>query len=201
MRTKAAGAAMLMMLGTGLLIQAPGVAQNAPAAGGQITIEGTSTVRKWSCRVAGVIPSVQAGGEAVAGLPKGVQKVVVTIPVQSIDCGNGKMNEHLRKALKAEANPEIRYELKRYTAGDVTRTSGELTIAGTTRPIDLDVGVSALPDGGARVQGEKEIRMTEWGVKPPSLMMGTMKVGDAVKIKFDAPVQPQTTVASSGSTR
>jgi hypothetical protein len=27
--------------------------------------------------------------------------------------------------------------------------------------------------------------MTEYGVKPPSLMLGTMKVGDPVTVSFD----------------
>jgi hypothetical protein len=27
--------------------------------------------------------------------------------------------------------------------------------------------------------------MTEFGVKPPTLMLGTMKVGDKVKVGFD----------------
>jgi hypothetical protein len=27
--------------------------------------------------------------------------------------------------------------------------------------------------------------MTEWGLKPPTLMLGTMKVGDRVKVGFD----------------
>ncbi len=29
------------------------------------------------------------------------------------------------------------------------------------------------------------LRMTEYGVKPPSLMLGTLKVADAVTVHFD----------------
>jgi hypothetical protein len=36
-----------------------------------------------------------------------------------------------------------------------------------------------------RVKGSKQLRMTEYGVKPPSLMLGAMKVGDQVTVGYD----------------
>jgi hypothetical protein len=35
------------------------------------------------------------------------------------------------------------------------------------------------------VKASKVINMKEWGVKPPSLMMGTMKVKENVTVGFD----------------
>jgi hypothetical protein len=32
--------------------------------------------------------------------------------------------------------------------------------------------------------------MTQWGVQPPRLMMGTLKVGDTVTVNFDLLLQP-----------
>ena len=39
--------------------------------------------------------------------------------------------------------------------------------------------------GTLRVRGSKPVDMTQWGVQPPSLMMGTMKVNRAATIHFD----------------
>jgi hypothetical protein len=36
-----------------------------------------------------------------------------------------------------------------------------------------------------RVKGSYDLRMTEYGLKPPSLMMGAMKVKELVKVNFD----------------
>jgi hypothetical protein len=36
-----------------------------------------------------------------------------------------------------------------------------------------------------RFKGSKQFKMTEYGVKPPTLMLGTMKVGDPVTVSFD----------------
>jgi hypothetical protein len=40
--------------------------------------------------------------------------------------------------------------------------------------------------------------MTEYGLKPPSLMMGTMKVKDAVKVHFDLLLKADPTRAARG---
>ena len=36
-----------------------------------------------------------------------------------------------------------------------------------------------------QVKGVYDLRMTDFGLKAPSLMMGTMKVQDVVKVNFD----------------
>jgi polyisoprenoid-binding protein YceI len=129
-----------------------------------------------------------AGEQAVRG-------VGATIQVGAIECGNGKMNDHLRKALKLQDFPTISYELKSYTvkgqgeAAAVT-AKGELTIAGTTRPIEMEVTATPTPAGGLQVKGEQQIRMTEYGVKPPTLMLGTLKVGDVVTVHYDVVLKP-----------
>jgi polyisoprenoid-binding protein YceI len=66
-------------------------------------------------------------------------------------------------------------------AGDGKLTvNGELTIAGTTRPIRLDVTQS-----GDRVSGRLTMRQTDFGIKPFSAMLGALKVSDGVDIEVD----------------
>lgn len=156
----------------------------------KIWLEGTSTVRSFKC-VTQDFEAVPTPPPAPSTpLEKAVRSVDVTVPVNSLACGNGKMDEHLRKALKADANPDIRFQLKSYEVGEKTaegttvKAEGTLTIAGATRPIELD-GVVVPTATGLRVQGQKQILMTEFGVKPPRLMLGTLKVGDAVTVHYD----------------
>lgn len=59
--------------------------------------------------------------------------------------------------------------------------AGELTMAGTTRPADFEVG---LEDGG-RVTGTVNVTQSEWGIKPYKAMMGVLKVRDDVDIVLD----------------
>lgn len=164
-----------------------------------LTIDGTSTVRSWTCEAESfaVVPNPPTGFEAaVLNGERGLETVTLTFPVKTIECGNGKMNDHLRNALGAEKHPEIRYRLSRYdiesaASGVVVQADGELMIAGTARPITMAVTVTQDATGAIRVRGQQEVNMTDYGVKPPKLMLGTLKVGDTVTVKFDVPLRPQ----------
>jgi polyisoprenoid-binding protein YceI len=116
-----------------------------------------------------------------------VRRAEVTIPVQALDCANGTMNGHLRKALRAAESPTIRFRLNDVSekGTGAVRMSGTLSIAGRENPVAIDATVARDAQGRLRVKGSKQLRMTEFGVTPPTLMMGTMKVHDPVVVGFD----------------
>lgn len=166
----------------------------------RLWVEGTSTVRGFTCEAGTLIGKVDpAPGVttlAVPALGEAVRSMEVTVPVEALDCGNGTMNNHLFKALKGQDHPAVRFRLSSYEVAPkgsseaTVKLAGELEMAGQERPITLEGLASAAADGSLRVRGKKEIRMTEFGVKPPSLMMGTMKVGDRVNVHFDVVLKP-----------
>jgi len=59
---------------------------------------------------------------------------------------------------------------------------GDLTMAGTTRPVTARLDVSA--DG--RVTGTIPLTQSNWGIKPYRGLMGALKVRDDVEIAIDA---------------
>jgi hypothetical protein len=61
---------------------------------------------------------------------------------------------------------------------------GDLTLAGTTRPIAFDLAVD-----GERVTGAAVVKQTEWGMKPYSALFGALKVADEVRVEVDATLQ------------
>ena len=159
----------------------------------RLWINGTSTVRAFECKAGAIEAKVESpSANAVAALlagEKAVTTATVTVPAERLDCGNGTMNEHMKKALKVKDNPTIEFTVESYTlakAADGTQAqlNGTLTLGGVTKPIT----VSALGKGegdALRVTGSYEIRMTEYGLKPPTLMLGTLKVNERVKVGFD----------------
>ena len=58
---------------------------------------------------------------------------------------------------------------------------GDLTLVGTTRPIEFDLAVT-----DDRVTGTAVVTQTEWGVKPYSALFGALKVADDVRVEIDA---------------
>jgi polyisoprenoid-binding protein YceI len=59
---------------------------------------------------------------------------------------------------------------------------GELTLAGTTRPLAFDLDLRE--DG--RLSGVAVVKQSDWGMKPYSALFGALKVADDVRVEIDA---------------
>ena len=155
----------------------------------KVWFDGTSNVRSFSCAAKKLDLDINSDDDASPA--KIVKAASLSIAVDQIDCKNGKMNEHMREALKAEKNPTILWKLSSYRIeGANVIMAGTLTIAGKENPIELR-GTGALNNGTITMKGTKVLKMTEWGVKPPSLMFGTMKVADPITVSFDLVLNQQ----------
>jgi polyisoprenoid-binding protein YceI len=64
---------------------------------------------------------------------------------------------------------------------------GDLTIAGSTRPITAQLNVAS--DG--RLSGTIPLTQSEWGIKPYRGLMGALKVRDELEIVVDAQLPPR----------
>jgi polyisoprenoid-binding protein YceI len=156
----------------------------------KIWVEGTSTIHDWECEVGQFAGSVTADA-AEAGFAS-LTATSLAVPVQGIDCDNGTMNGKLRDAL---GSTPVRYDLASADVGEVgadgwftINTTGRLTIAGATQPVEMSVKAKALDGNRFRFVGQHALKMTDYGVDPPTAMFGTLKTGDEVTVHFDATV-------------
>ncbi len=162
----------------------------------RLWFDGGSTVRDWSCKAVQMQATIDAEADAAAAVLEGrkaVRTVALTIPTAQLDCDNRTMNGHMLKALNAEQHGTIAFALTSY---DVVRGTavtgtlqGTLTINGQARPVVLPV-TFAPAAGALRVTGSYPLTMTDWGVEPPKLMLGTLKVKPLVTVNFDLLLQP-----------
>lgn len=165
--------------------------------GSRLWFEGTSTVRSWNCSAdridATLTPSEEGAIAAVLDGRKVAGQVQVDFPVAKLECKNGTMNEHMWKALKAKEHATIRFAMENYSIERGSTVSGSLQgtlqLAGQTLPVVVPVQFAAAADGALRVTGKVPVKMTDWGIKPPTLMLGTMKVGPVVTVNFDLLLQ------------
>ena len=159
----------------------------------RLWIDGTSSIRSFSCKANEVNATIEASGpNAIAQLligDKGVKTVRVNVPAERLDCGNGTMNEHMRKAIKLSEFKSIEFRLTEYTvahnADGISGTiDGSLLLGGVTKPITLQA--TGKPEAGMlHITGSYDLDMTEYGLKPPTLMFGRIKVGKTVKVNYD----------------
>ena len=162
---------------------------NYRASNFSLVIKGTSNLHDWQSTA----NEVRANGPLTtdaSGL-KSIGALSVEIPVKSIKSTKGSiMDNKTYDALNANSSPNITYKFERVTgmnnrsgAFDITAT-GYLTIAGVANKIDLIVQGKMGGDGSITFNGSKKIKMTDYKIKPPTALMGTMTTGDEVEIVF-----------------
>lgn len=164
--------------------------------GSRVWFDGTSTVRSWSCKAtqinATIDGAVNAATAVLAG-EKAVATVELAFPTAQLDCENRTMNGHMMKALNADQHAQIRFTLTDYTLTAGSPASGQLQgtllLNGQSHPIAFPA-TFASADGALRVTGAYELKMTDWGVEPPRLMLGTLRVGEMITVNFDLLLQP-----------
>lgn len=160
-----------------LLATAAAVAQPFTSAS-RMWVDGTSTIHDWTIETQRVDGRVFAKGAVV-------DSVTATIATQSLKSGKSGMDDKVYDALQANRHPNIRVK-----AGRVDLTSGSgtvqatVTIAGTTKVLPVTVKRSVA---GTTVSytGEIAFKMTDFRVSPPTAMMGAIKAGDGITLRFD----------------
>jgi len=206
-KTSFAGVALIT-----LAVAAAGAQETARVAvspESKLWIEGTSNLHGWSCKATTLDAAVEIAPAAAAQVavapPKALKKVHVKVPVKSIKCGHGGMDDNVYKALKADESPEISYILATFEAvpGEakdsfMLHTVGSLTIAGKENKVSMDVAATRLPDGTVKATGMVPIKMTDFGIKPPTAIFGRLKTGDDVKVNFELSIGARAIAAAVG---
>lgn len=155
-----------------------------------LTIKGTSTLHDWEMKSdKGRVEVVLAlgGGAKLTGLTG----LKFTVEAQSLKSEKTMMDNNAYKALKTNSAKYITFLATGATISQVNETTyqirafGKLTVAGTTKETDVIADVKYNnAEKAFIVTGTKKLRMTEYNVKPPSFMMGTVKTGDEISINF-----------------
>ncbi len=99
------------------------------------------------------------------------------------DKDRGDIAQNQAKTLNTAKFPEITFQ-STSVAGSAPNLSlqGNLTIAGTTSPVTLDLSVEDAP-GETRITGRTSLQHSNFGVKPYS-KMGALKVKDEVDMQI-----------------
>lgn len=161
----------------------------------RMRIEGTSSVNAFDCEADGI----EGNGSLARDARPGHRSVVahVYVLVEQFDCGNPRMNADLRDALQAQEHPQIRFQLRDVRLISEDASSGEgaahfvlavegwVEIAGNARPVALRVEGRRLTDKAYHATGSLPLRMTDFGIDPPTALLGLIKVRDHITVHFD----------------
>lgn len=173
-----------------LLFQLQTNAQGYTTKSSKVTIDGTSSMHDWSSVVTKT--NVQTDFTIANGVIQKLNSATVTMETKSIKStkNSSLMDDRTYSTLKADKFPNITFVLTKVvsiqqTGNEATVTVfGNLTIGGVTKQTDLILKIKTLSNGEIEVKGAKKVTMSNHGIKPPSFMLGALKVGDEVTISY-----------------
>ncbi len=156
-----------------------------------LTIAGTTNVHDYETKV------TQMNGEIVLNGTNQVKALVVNIPVKSIKSKEKLMDTKTYEAFNVDKYPNITFKMTelqslQINGADVSvAVAGNLTINGTTKKVTLKSNGKTLKSGVYQFKGAIALKMTDFNMKPPTAMMGMMKVGDGITLKYDVTFEGQ----------
>ncbi|KAF2341728.1 YceI family protein [Flavobacterium tistrianum] len=148
------------------------------------SVAGTSTLHDWEMK------SASGTGTASLNIANGkltdIEALTVTLLAESVKSEKKSMDKVAYETLKTDKNKQIKYVLK--SAEKVNETTWELTgtytIAGVSKVYKTSVKTTVTKDG-LNLQGTNKITFTDFGMKSPTAMLGTIKTGQDLTIKFN----------------
>jgi len=173
--------ACFIMLGT--ITQAQTLRINSKLS--TMTIFGTTNIHNFKSNVQLI------KGELTVNSAKKVQSLNVEIPVRSIKSGEKLMDNKTYEAFKESKFPTISFSIidvaaLQISGDDINVTvDGNLTIAGVTKRISIKATGKNSRPGVYTFKGSVALKMTDFNMKPPTAMLGVMKVGNAITLNYD----------------
>lgn|SRR5690606_25898375 len=141
-------------------------------------VTGTSTLHDWEINVESFTAQATLKGEAL-------ENARFTAQVKSMKSGTSAMDDNTYKALKNDKHPQITFQSTSVTgtAGQLV-IKGNLTIAGSTKPITMNATLDKANEKSMTVKGKYTFKMSQFGIDPPKAMLGTIRTGDEVTIDY-----------------
>ncbi|MBW1657000.1 YceI family protein [Flavobacterium quisquiliarum] len=148
------------------------------------SVAGTSTLHDWEMK------SASGTGTASLNIANGkltdIDALAITLPAETVKSEKKSMDKVAYETLKTDKNKNIKYVLK--SAEKVNETTWELTgtytIAGVSKVYKTTAKTTVTKDG-LNLQGSNKITFTDFGMKSPTAMLGTIKTGQDLTIKFN----------------
>lgn len=166
--------------------------------GSKLWLDGTSTLHDYTSTSNKIIVEMKSNSDKFVDFitnKNGAKlSMKMIIPVNSLKSDNEDLDDNLYEAMKEEEYKNIVYELTNYKSTVLPdsgknwyllNTTGELTVAGVKKAIDLKVVARYLPDGTMRFKGSKLLNMKDYNIDPPSFMFGILKTDKYITISYD----------------
>ncbi len=153
-----------------------------------VLVKGTSTLHDWELRSETLMSEVNFAADNDDEI-ESLESVMFIVEKTTLESDRSRLEEMAHEEMDAGTYPEITFRSDDNgivsSNGDeynVTAT-GDLTISGVTRSISVDA--TCINTGDEMVcTGTKDLLMTDFGIDPPRLMLGTLRTHDDITVEF-----------------
>lgn len=155
-----------------------------------LTIQGTSSVHDWESIVENFNVEIRITESDSSNI--NIESLFFEAEVNSIKSGKRLMDRKTRGAFNEGDNPTITFtfsEILSISSESIT-VAGSLNMAGVTKDIEV-TGQIEMTANELKISGNKELLMTDYGMKTPTAMAGALKTGDKVTINFNINLDQQ----------
>lgn len=171
---------LLMFIATGAIIQAQTLAIKSSV----VTINGETNVNHDF-----KINATKVNGKMTIedNRPK---TLTVEIPVSSLISGEKLMDKKTHEAFNESKNPNILFNMTELNSVEVdgenvvVTVTGNLSFSGATKKVTLKANGKSAGSGVYTFEGALPIKMSDYGMKAPTAMLGTMKTKDQVMVNY-----------------
>jgi hypothetical protein len=203
MTTRLSLPALACALIAGFVLTAPAAAQDSPLTmtAARVSIAGTSNIHEFTASTSDVKLAQLALADGIGGAnlfnaivnPGALQAFEIAVKAGTLTSPKDGLDKNMWKALKTSAHPDIVFKLTRLDGKPgALRAVGLLTIAGVEKEVAFDVKAAANAST-VTVIGNVPLLMTDYGIKPPTAMLGMLKTDPKITVSFEVVLAaPQT---------
>ncbi len=157
----------------------------------KLVISGTSTVHDWEIDVTKF--TCNASLNLNEDQQISIEGISFICPVKNVKSDNRIMDNKTYDALKGDDFPEIKFIASEKVTVPLSengsKIKGKLSIAGKTKDTTLQFKINADGQNQIQVEGETKLKMSDFGIEPPTAMLGTLKTGDEIVITYNIILQ------------
>jgi polyisoprenoid-binding protein YceI len=162
-----------------------------------IVISGTSTLHNWEMNVTDA-----RGGFILSENQKDLSKLTegtIQVDVTGIRSESNLMDKKAHEALKSSQFPQIKVQVQKATGSNGSgKATLQYAIAGASKTVTQNFQLIEDQQGDLAISGTFDLHMSEFGISPPVALLGTIKTGDLVTLKYKLHFRKETELTYSG---
>ena len=158
----------------------------------KLSIDGKTNVNSFTCAIAKYFGTdtlvLHEGGKNVRPV---FVKGSVGLDASTFDCGMAIMTSDFRKTIKSEIYPAIVIDFISFERSPSYKEGEEkfigilkISLAGVTKLFEVNCSIETKPNGLIHLKGGRQFTFADFGLKPPTRMMGAIKVQEDLNVNF-----------------